>query len=106
MVSTRRPDRHAHLVPRALPRSRPISRQDRSRPHTHLVGRTRRLPPGRNGPRKFALLHKRRTLHFRHRHALAPTRRARPCLPAPNRFLPKVTRHFGEPLFSVTIARL
>jgi len=36
---------------------------------------------------------------LRQRHALAPTRRARPRLPAPNRFLPKVTRHFGEPLF-------
>src|SRR6267154_3678221 len=106
MVATRSSDRHDQLVPRALPRSRPISRQNRPRAHSHPVGRARRLPPRRNGPRKFALLHKRRTLHFRQRHALAPARRARPRLPAPNRFLPKVTRHFGEPLFSVTIARL
>src|SRR5205807_7409288 len=50
LVSTRRSHRHDQLVSRSLPLSSQISRQNRPRPHTHPLGRTRRLPSGRNGP--------------------------------------------------------
>jgi len=75
MVSARRSHWNDQPVSRPLPHARQISRQNRPRPHTHPLGRARRLPPGENGSRKPALLHERGALHFRQCHTLAAARR-------------------------------
>src|SRR5208282_4154117 len=99
MVATRRAHRHDQLVSRRISPPHQVPRFHRPRPYPHPLGRTRRLPPLRNGSRQPRLLRLRRTLHFRQRLALAPARRTRSRLRSAHRFLPQVA-NTSSPRFS------